>query len=130
MCVIAVLLRSFLNWRSKFLCFWFFSSVRFLFGLLFCFSSVHFSHHFLSFRFFPQVDGVVYLIDVSDEPRIAESKVELDGLLGDPDLAKTPVCILGNKIDKEGAVSYFDSTNEETCCGFVLFFVFFNNFFF
>ncbi len=74
------------------------------------------------------MDGVVYLVDVADPTRIAESKVELDGalcvfvhfcpyfvctrrlivwtgLLADPDLAQTPFVILGNKIDADGALS-------------------------
>lgn len=55
--------------------------------------------------YFQSVDGVVYLVDAADASRIAESKVELDGLLGDPDLATTPFVILGNKIDVNGALS-------------------------
>jgi GTP-binding protein SAR1 len=55
--------------------------------------------------YFASVDGVVYLVDVSDATRISESKKELDGLLSDPDLQKTPFVILGNKIDLEGAMS-------------------------
>ena len=55
--------------------------------------------------YFGSVDAVVYLVDASDVTRVAESKKELDALLGDPDLAHTPFLILGNKIDLPDAMS-------------------------
>ena len=58
-------------------------------------------------EYFQSVDGIVYLVDAADAGRIAESKVELDGLLADADLATTPIVILGNKIDHDLAVSEF-----------------------
>jgi GTP-binding protein SAR1 len=57
--------------------------------------------------YFAAIDGIVFLVDSSDEKRFPECKEELSNLLGDDDLqkAKCPFLILGNKIDKPGAVS-------------------------
>lgn len=55
--------------------------------------------------YFSTVDGIVYLVDAADRDRFAETKHELDALLLEEDLKDTPICVLGNKIDKDGAVS-------------------------
>ncbi len=50
------------------------------------------------------VDGIIYLVDSSNSKRFEESRIELQGILEMPELEKVPIVILGNKIDKAGAV--------------------------
>ena len=50
----------------------------------------------------------MFLIDVWDQKRFVESKAELDSLLADEQCINCPILILGNKIDKIGAVGEQD----------------------
>lgn len=56
-------------------------------------------------QYFPKLDAIIYLVDASDPGRFAESKAELDKIVNSSELGPIPVLVLGNKIDKVGAVS-------------------------
>ena len=56
-------------------------------------------------EFFPKIDAIVYLIDAADPSRFEESKKEFDNIVNSDELGNVPILVLGNKIDKNGAVN-------------------------
>ena len=54
------------------------------------------------------IDGIVFLVDAQDSSRFTEAKKELQSLLFDDLLHKTPILILVNKIDCQQAVSEYE----------------------
>ncbi|XP_036816131.1 GTP-binding protein SAR1b isoform X3 [Oncorhynchus mykiss] len=73
-------------------------------------------------NYLPAINGIVYLVDCADHERLQEAKIELDdifcvrhvkekvffqfeALLTDETIYNVPVLILGNKIDRQEAIS-------------------------
>eukprot|EP01064_Diplonema_japonicum_P025078 TRINITY_DN3602_c3_g1_i1.p1 TRINITY_DN3602_c3_g1~~TRINITY_DN3602_c3_g1_i1.p1 ORF type:complete len:195 (+),score=25.17 TRINITY_DN3602_c3_g1_i1:74-658(+) len=55
-------------------------------------------------QYYTKVDGIVFMVDAADISRLSTVKVEIDKLLSDPDLARVPMVIIGNKIDIPSAL--------------------------
>ncbi|KAF5763629.1 putative small GTP-binding protein [Helianthus annuus] len=76
-------------------------------------------------RYCRAVSAIVYVVDAADQDNLSISKSELHDLLSKPSLSGIPLLVLGNKIDKEGALSkqaltdqmdLKSITDREVCC--------------
>ncbi|KAK0403573.1 hypothetical protein QR680_017003 [Steinernema hermaphroditum] len=56
-------------------------------------------------EYLPCVDAVIFVVDASDRSRIPEARIELEALLIEEAMAQCPFLVIGNKIDREGALS-------------------------
>ena len=57
---------------------------------------------------YKNVDGIVYVVDSSDQGRLAESTKALKEVLKAPQLDKLPIMVLAHKSDVDGAASEDD----------------------
>jgi GTP-binding protein SAR1 len=53
---------------------------------------------------FPKIDGIFFLVDLSDPLRFPEAKEQLDRLFNVSEIQNIPIVILGTKSDKKEAV--------------------------
>ena len=53
-------------------------------------------------NYFPNNDGLLFMVDSSDRKRIAEARKELFSVLDSDDMIGVPVVILANKQDRLG----------------------------
>ena len=63
-------------------------------------------------NYWEDIDGIVFLVDAVDSQRFDEAKKELHIILKEKKIDKTPILILGNKIDCPQAVSKKDLRNR------------------
>mmetsp|Transcript_15773 Transcript_15773/g.26354 ORF Transcript_15773/g.26354 Transcript_15773/m.26354 type:complete len:204 (+) Transcript_15773:154-765(+) len=56
-------------------------------------------------KYYMEANAVIYVVDSANEARIEEARFAFDNMLEDPSLSQTPVLIVANKQDMEGAFS-------------------------
>ena len=54
--------------------------------------------------YFDNIDAILYLVDSSDQERFAESQELLHRIIKYTEKERTPILVMGNKIDKNSAV--------------------------
>ncbi len=54
-------------------------------------------------NFFNEVEGIIYVVDTTDQLRLCVAREELKTVMESPSLVKVPVLVLGNKTDIPGA---------------------------
>ncbi|KAH0791419.1 GTP-binding protein SAR1b-like isoform X2 [Histomonas meleagridis] len=62
-------------------------------------------------QYYMDVSAIVFIVDAANPARFAEAKAEFDKLLSNETIRNTPILVLGNKIDKDGAVSDIELAN-------------------
>eukprot|EP00045_Choanoeca_perplexa_P010994 m.114299 g.114299 ORF g.114299 m.114299 type:complete len:185 (-) comp15473_c0_seq2:1540-2094(-) len=76
-------------------------------------------------RYCRGVQAIIYMVDAADKSKLEAAKQELHALLEKPQLAGTPVLVLGNKCDLPGALEANDLVetlalktigDREVCC--------------
>ena len=55
-------------------------------------------------NYYENTDGLVFVVDSSDEERLTECVTELTSLLSEEDLAKVPILVYANKQDLQFAL--------------------------
>lgn len=63
-------------------------------------------------HYFRDAEGLMFVVDSLDVGRIPEARMELSGLLSDPELSDIPVVILANKQDLPGAISPAETVDK------------------
>ena len=61
--------------------------------------------------YFDQTQGLIFIVDSSDESMILESKIELERLFGFPELEKTILLVFANKKDQENSKNTVEMAN-------------------
>ncbi|ORX45786.1 P-loop containing nucleoside triphosphate hydrolase protein [Piromyces finnis] len=63
-------------------------------------------------NYYAESYGIIFLVDVSDEKSITESKQVLEEVLSDNRLKSKPILILANKVDKISSFEYIETYNK------------------
>ena len=64
-------------------------------------------------NYFENTDGLVYVVDSSDEIRLSECSEELQSLLAEETLSKVPLLVFANKQDLQFALDAENVMNSD-----------------
>ncbi len=68
-------------------------------------------------HYYQSINGIVFVIDASDQNRLQESRDELHIILADKEIENVPILIFANKQDVEGSLGYAKIREELALCG-------------